>query len=102
MDLIEKIYEGKIDFKKFIGTITFDTDKDINLYYNAKKELFESLNEKQKDLFENFDERIEDRMNFYKKQVFKEAFAYGLKMGIEAKKTTKDFDFDNDFTFASF
>lgn len=97
MDLLEKIYEGKIDFKKCVEFSQFKSELDHYLFIDNLHKLANTLKtDEQKRLFNSLESDFQERLRHREKEMFLNGLSCGMKMGLEMNNRFKDFDFDKD------
>ena len=100
MDLLEKLYEGKINFKDCVDVKDFEDDLDFIEFSNNINKLANVLkDEKQIRLLNSIESSYKKRAEYLKKQIFLNGLSCGIKMGIEMNNRVKDFNFDNNSTY---
>lgn len=100
MDLLEKLYDGKINFKECVNFSQYKSELDMLSSCDITHKLANSLKtEEQKNLFKALEADFQRRIEQTKKQMFLNGLSCGMKMGIEMNNRFKDFDFDKNAPF---
>jgi len=93
MDLLEKLYEGEINFKDCVKAKDFEEDLDFLTFSDNINKLANSLkDEKQIFLLNSLESLYKKRTEYLKKQIFLNGLSYGMKMGLEMNNRFKDFN----------
>ncbi len=95
MDLLERFFEGKLDFKKSVRFSQYKSDIDQFIFCDNMHKLYDTLKtDEQKALFNALETTFQERLEQCEKEMFLNGFSCGLKMGIEMNNRLNDFDFD--------